>query len=150
VNSIRHIPSLRQAGFSLVSAIFLLVVLAALGAAMVTISTMQQQSSALDVQGVRAYQAAKAGLEWALYQNIRSGTCPAAATNVSLPAGSPLSGFTVTVQCTPGTYAVITAAGITTAVITSTACSIPGADGKCPNGAPNNSNYVERKVEARL
>jgi MSHA biogenesis protein MshP len=56
-----------QRGFSIVSAIFLLVVLAFLGVAMVTFSTTQHQSAAMDVMGSRAYQAARAGIEWAAY-----------------------------------------------------------------------------------
>lgn len=58
-------------GFVLPAAIFLLVVLAALGAAIVTVSTTQQIGSALDVQGTRAYQAARAGIEWGLYSVMR-------------------------------------------------------------------------------
>jgi Tfp pilus assembly protein PilX len=66
----------RQQGFSLVTAIFLLVVLAGLGAVMATFFTNQQQSSALDVMGSRAYQAARAGIEWAVYDTtvLKTGT----------------------------------------------------------------------------
>jgi MSHA biogenesis protein MshP len=63
-----------QCGFLLVTAIFLLVVLASLGAFILTISGTQQTSSALDVQGARAYQAARAGIDWASYQLIQTGT----------------------------------------------------------------------------
>src|SRR5437899_3676273 len=62
----------RSAGVGLVTAIFLLVVLAGLGGAMVALSAAQQSSSALDVEGARAYQAARAGIEWGLYQNLRT------------------------------------------------------------------------------
>jgi len=48
-------------GFSLVTAIFLLVVLGTLGTLMVTFFAAQQQSSALDVMGSRAYQASRVG-----------------------------------------------------------------------------------------
>jgi len=58
----------RLHGFAILSAIFILVVLAALGAFILNVSTNQQIGSALDVQGVRAYQAARAGIEWGLYQ----------------------------------------------------------------------------------
>ncbi len=136
----------KMRGFSLVSAIFLLVVLAALGVAMVTISTVQHQSSALDVQGVRAYHAARAGLEWGVYQNLRTGACSGGATNIALPAGTSLNGFTVTVVCTPDTGAGLNING---AVIQATACNIP-AGGACPNVAPNSSDYVQRVVQARL
>jgi len=61
-----------QSGFLLVTAIFLLVILAALGAFILTISGTQQTSSALDVQGSRAYQAARAGIDWASYQLLIS------------------------------------------------------------------------------
>ena len=57
-----------QRGFSLPTAIFLLVVLAGLGAVMATFFTVQQQSSALDILGERAYQASRAGIEWGAFQ----------------------------------------------------------------------------------
>src|SRR5450756_976018 len=89
-----------QRGFSLISAIFLLVVIAALGTFAVTLSTTQQQSAALDVLGSRAYQASRAGIEWGAYQALQGGGACAANTNWSAGtlAGT-LSGFAVTVQC---------------------------------------------------
>ena len=53
---------LRERGFSIVTAIFLVVVLALLGAFIVSVTGLQQTSTQLDVQGVRAYQAARAGV----------------------------------------------------------------------------------------
>lgn len=89
-----------QPGFSLVSAIFLLVIIAALGLFTVTISTTQQQSSAMDALGSRAYQAAKAGIEWSIYRITRAGETCATLTQPAMPAGTPLSDFNVTVICT--------------------------------------------------
>ena len=89
-----------QRGFSLFSAIFLLVMLSALGAAIVKVTSSSQIASALDIQGERAYQAARAGIEWGLYRQRREGSCPLLATSFALPAGTTLSGFTVTVKCT--------------------------------------------------
>jgi MSHA biogenesis protein MshP len=57
-------------GFAIVSAIFLIVVLAALGVGMLVFSRAQQSASANDVQGSRAYQAARAGIEWALFRRV--------------------------------------------------------------------------------
>lgn len=71
-----------QRGFTIVSAIFLLVVLASLGAFIVNISTTQSVTSAQDVQGSRAYHAARAGLEWAIYQVLDP-------ENTILPAVAP-------------------------------------------------------------
>jgi len=158
----------RIRGFAIVSAIFILVVLAALGAFIVNISTTQQIGSALDVQGVRAYQAARAGIEWGLYQvqssngfdyaNPNTRACPATVTTSFsfAPAATTLSGFTVTIICTrtpvddtpannpnnsPAVYS-----------ITSTACSEPFAGWTatttaCPNTANPGSFYVERRLE---
>lgn len=50
-------------GFTLLSAIFLLVVIAALSLFVVIISNTQQQNSVMNMLGALGYQAAKAGLE---------------------------------------------------------------------------------------
>ena len=49
----------RSKGFSIISAIFIVVVLAALGAAILTVSTSQQLGAAVDLSGSRAYFAAR-------------------------------------------------------------------------------------------
>jgi MSHA biogenesis protein MshP len=142
--------SSRQHGFTIVSAIFILVVLAALAAFIAVISTTQQIGSALDVQGARAYQAAKAGIEWGTYQvwslnpTRNAGNCPATPTTLTFPAAaSTLTAFTVTVQCiaTPGT-----SGGPTVYSITATACNSGGA---CP-GAAGNAGYIERQITVTL
>ena len=61
-----------ESGFVLPTAIFLLVILAALGGYMVSLSRTSHLSSALDIQGARAYQAARAGIEWAAWQAVMS------------------------------------------------------------------------------
>jgi len=98
----------RVRGFSLVSAIFLLVVIAALGTFAVTLSTTQQQSAALDVMGARAYQAARAGIEWAAFGVSQTaagaqwtGCVPT--TNMGTLGGT-LAPFTVAVTCTSASY----------------------------------------------
>jgi MSHA biogenesis protein MshP len=105
----RNTGSLRtrcQRGFSIVSAIFLLVVLAALGAAMVTFSTAQHTAAGQDLEAIKAYQAARAGIEWGLYQTMTPVGAPldtvcksAVALAGPLALGGNLSGFTVTVDC---------------------------------------------------
>ena len=97
-----------QRGFATIAAIFLIVVLAALGGFMVTFSNTQHLTAAQDVQGSKAYWAARGGLEWALVS--LPATCPAAPTAM---AGSPtaIDGFTIVVTCTKNTYTVGTARG---------------------------------------
>lgn len=53
-----------NAGFTLVQAVFILVVLALLGVVMMRLSGVQSSTSVFALQGARAYQAARSGLEW--------------------------------------------------------------------------------------
>jgi MSHA biogenesis protein MshP len=80
-----------QRGFTLISTLFLLVIVASLGAYMVNLAATQHVSSALVAQHTRALYAALSGLEWAAYE-IRSnpGACP------PLPASFVAEGFTIT------------------------------------------------------
>lgn len=121
-------------GFAIVTAIFILVVLAVLGAFIVNVSTNQQIGSALDVQGVRAYQAARAGIEWGLYQQLRTGSC--APTSSFNPAATTLANFTVTVTCsaniscsvvTAGSFVIGTTYVITTVGATATDFTLIGS-----------------------
>lgn len=94
---LKHInPSSKPQGFVLASAIFLLVVLAAVGVFMLHLSTANQTTNILDLQGARAYQAARAGIERGLYQALQGGTCTASQT---MNMTGSLTGFSVTWQC---------------------------------------------------
>lgn len=134
----------RQAGVGIVTAIFLLVVLAALAIAMVSVFTAQQATSALDVMGVRAYLAARAGAEWGVHRQRVGGACE---PGVSFPlaADSTLSTFRVTVVCGQVNQAAIP---IKRFRVTSTACNQP-AGGVCPNPNPG-PDYVQRVVDVRF
>jgi len=139
-----------QRGFSLVSAIFLLVVMAGLGAAMVTFSNSQNQNLAMDVLGSRAYQAAEAGIEWAAF-NIASSPGAAGANAFGPVAGNALGGnlatFNVTVSYTAASQVDDTTwppSGVTGPVWTYyiTASAV--------NGTAGSANYVERVVNAKM
>ncbi|MES2739871.1 MAG: agglutinin biogenesis protein MshP [Pseudomonadota bacterium] len=131
-------------GVSLVTAIFILVVLAGLGVAMMSIATSQQASSALDVQGARAYQAARAGIEWGLYSQRVDAVKPCASATPSsfqLPANSSLSVFRVTVTCVLNS---VTVGTLSRYRMTAVACN--QASGACPNASAN-PDYVQRRVQ---
>ena len=137
----------RNAGFTLISAIFLLVVLALLGVAITVVNTLQQRSGALDVGAARAYQSARAGLEWGAFQALRVPPPPAAApacpvSNIVMPGD--LAGFTTSVTCVQ-TIALDGATTITFYRLVANACNIPVA-GACPNAATTNATYVERQL----
>lgn len=53
-----------QKGFTLVQAVFILVVLSLLGVVMMRMIGVQSSTSVMALQGARAYQAARSGLEW--------------------------------------------------------------------------------------
>lgn len=166
----------RARGSAIIVAIFLLVVLATLGAFIVSITSSQQIGSAYDVQGARAYQAAHYGSEWGVYQVLRgdpasagfvaalscatAGTfcarCQLAtstytspiSTNLTGLAGS-LSDFTVTVSCSSGGSS-YTEDGSTVWVyqLSANACNQP-TGGACPNttaAAVGGMGYIERRV----
>jgi MSHA biogenesis protein MshP len=94
----------RQQGFSLITAIFLLVVVASLIGYMVSLAVVQHGTLAMAVQGSRALQAARSGLEHAAYRALQSGSCPASET-LSFGSDEPaLQAFRVTVECSSSTH----------------------------------------------
>jgi MSHA biogenesis protein MshP len=139
-------------GFLIIAAVFLLVVLAGLVAYLMTVSTTSQAASAADFNSARAYQAARAGAEWAAYQILRDpagGTfrsaCAGASVSRNLTFGSILSDYVATVTCTGSASLTEGATTVRAYSIVSNACNVP-AGGGCPNGAALLSTYVERQV----
>ncbi|MFT6343062.1 MAG: MSHA biogenesis protein MshP [Paraglaciecola sp.] len=129
-----------QQGFTLVTAIFLLVVLAGLGAFMTTISLNQQIGSTLDFMGAKAFQAARSGTEWGLYKVLNTPPSCISSTDIGV-----INDMRVTMTCSVIAPTVnITEAGIGVIYsITATACNIPDSD-TCP-GVVSNPDYVERR-----
>lgn len=137
------LPRLHQQGFAAIAAVFLVVVLAALGAFMVTFSNTQQLTSAQDVQGSRAYWAARAGLEWGIGSVVASAAvppgCPASPTALAATFDG---GFTVTVTCNRTDYTEAAAAP-NRFVYQLTAIARTA-------GAPGSVGYIERSISASL
>jgi MSHA biogenesis protein MshP len=139
----------RNAGFAAIAAIFILVVLAGLGVVMVTLSTTQQRSAAFDIQGVQAYQAARAGIEFGAFRTLTTGglvaandCTPAIGAGALAPTTTfVLNGYTVNVACIGTSHAeVVTAPPINVYNITVTACNRAA----CP--AVTDATYVERDL----
>jgi len=65
----------KQNGFGLVAAMFLIIVIAGAIAAMWRMSVTQATTNNLSLQQARAYQAARAGLEWGIWHFIND-DCP--------------------------------------------------------------------------
>jgi MSHA biogenesis protein MshP len=136
-----------QIGFSLISAIFLIVVLSALGTYMLRFTSESNMAGVLDLEGARGYQAARAGSDYGIYQVLQGGAC--GSSNLSFPDAG-LSGWAVTVLCTSvGPYPDgVSGANITLYHVVSTACNRPLA-GACP-GTPDGRSYVERRLTTSI
>jgi len=95
-----NVAALCQRGFSIVAALFLIVVVAALGAFAVRIGAGQQQTVNLALLGTRALAAANSGIEWGAYRALKASSCVNATLNLTEAA---LNGFTVNVTCSNAT-----------------------------------------------
>lgn len=132
----------RQTGFVLASAIFLLVVMAALAAFIVQVSVASQTAAAQDIQSARAMQAARLGIERGVYAVQQEGACPGG--TLSNPAG--LTGFKVSWSCSPYAFTE-SAVNKTIWQITATACTTNGAS--CPSTDASelrSADYTERQL----
>jgi MSHA biogenesis protein MshP len=123
----------------MLTAIFLLVVISALGGYILTLFTSQQNAETLDIQGARAYQAAYTGIQAGVYDALVNGSCTGS-TSIALAES-----FAVTVECTAFPAYSEGAATHTMYRIRATGCNPPNA-GACPGLAGN--YYVERQLEA--
>lgn len=131
---VNHKPG-QQRGFSLVTTLFLLVVVSALGAYMVGLATVQHLSSAMAGQTSRAFYMAVSGLEWVADEILANpGACP------PVPSSFPAEGFTITLQaCTRDP---VVEAGISYAMYDVLVEASQGSYGE--------SGYVSRSLRATL
>ena len=134
LSAIRYpLSASRSSGMSLVAALFLIVVIAALGAFAVRIGMGQQQTVNLSLLGNRAMAAANAGIEWSAYRALEDGNCSNGSLNLTQGA---FAGFTVDISCestsfgSEGTLYVIEAAS--------------------RYGTYGRADYVSRRIRARF
>ena len=91
-------PAVRQDGFSLIAAVFLIVVLAALGAFAVRVAMSQYQSASLEPLEARTQAAANTGIGYAAGLALGpAGTCSANSL-------APVAGFVVRLTCVRTTH----------------------------------------------
>lgn len=132
-----------QKGFSLVTAIFLLVILSAIGGFMVTIGGTQRTTTVAAIQGARAFQAAHSGIEWGI-SRILADTVTGCGTinpapNFMLTAQG-ISGFDVTVSCDSTTHSEAGVNNVTIFTITSEARF----------GTYRSPDFVRRRITATI
>ncbi len=142
--------ALPQRGFAAISAIFLIVVLAALGGFMLTFSNTQQISAAQDLQGTRAYWAARAGLEWGVGNVIATpNVCPilGAAAVLTSPKQLTMDNFTV---CVESTRTVYTDGGSSCYFQITATAHTPLLTDCATAGVVGAINYVERSISGAM
>ena len=87
----------RQRGVSIITGVFLLLLMSVLAAVIANVVSTAHVNQAADIGGARAYQAARAGVEWGMFQldpNAQSAGLPACVNGT--PA---IPGHAVTVTC---------------------------------------------------
>ena len=139
-----------QHGFSIITAIFLITVMAGLAVAGVTLLRTAQNSETADIQALRAKQAALAGLEWAKYEVVALAPVASAITNLTTMPGT-LAAYTVTVTWVPNVNGPYSDGGpaFRTYSLTAVACNRPvGAVADCPNNAAATDGYIEAQATA--
>jgi MSHA biogenesis protein MshP len=127
---------MKQSGFALLSAVFLIVVLSLLGAMIVSLSTTQQIGQVRDMFGSQAYFAARTGIEWGAHRVIQSGACSASTTLPALSGSA--ANFTVQVTCTASGPFNEAGVDVTVYQISSTAT----------RGTLGAHDYAERQLQA--
>jgi len=128
----------QSAGFALIAAIFLVVVVGLAITYMQRLSSNQADVNIQAVQNARALQAAQSGLDWGVYRIVNGRNC-AANTNFNLDQIS--TGINVTVTCTSMTYA---EAGVNNGVTIYTVIST------AEQGALGTADYVYKRMQASI
>ncbi|MFT5659228.1 MAG: MSHA biogenesis protein MshP [Gammaproteobacteria bacterium] len=129
----------RQSGFTLITAIFLLVVVALLSGYIISLRSVQQQTLVYGVQGARAMPAARAGIEWGIFESINNNNCTTE-NPVFQAAGAAISRFDIEVGCTSSSHTEGAAPAILVYQLTSTATT----------GSYGTLDYVSRRLQATV
>jgi MSHA biogenesis protein MshP len=136
----------KAAGFAIIPVVAVFAVLLVLVLSLAFLSTTHHAGAALDLQGVRAYHAARGGLEWALFQVLQNGQDCAGIGGRTLDFADNLAGLHATVQCNASTHAEA-GVNVTLFEITSNGCN----ETTCPTAAvPPAATYVDRQLRVTV
>jgi MSHA biogenesis protein MshP len=149
-----------QSGFALIAAIAIMVILAALGGFILSVTVLRDQSAGLDILGTRALNVARAGIEWGMYQ-IQNPEDTGGAALIDCPVATfPRNFAKTTFDGAQGSFAVRVTCALTNAAnpvesgntirifqLTAVACNDPLAGNVCPNNnAIVSPVYAERSI----
>jgi MSHA biogenesis protein MshP len=130
-----HNP-IRQRGVSLVTALFLIVVLAGLGTFAVRLTAVQQQTTGTSLRATQALLAAQSGVAWAAHRALNAGSCSTQTLTLT-EAGA--AGFTVRVTCSQSSH---TEAG--------NALNVYSIEALAESGVYGGPDYVSRRLHAKI
>ncbi len=117
----------KQAGFAIVAAMFVLIIVGLLGKYLVNISGVHHKTTVLAVQSARAYHAAKSGIEWGIINSCTT-------------SGSySVNNFSVNITSTQETF--------DEAGVTITICRITS---QAKYGIYTSADYVSRTLEVMI
>lgn len=128
----------RSKGLALVTAVFLITALVAIGLAVATLSKVEHDTGIKSLLAAKVYFGAKAGLEWGIHQAIAPATpvcTPTPGTTFTL-AEAGLNGVVVTVECAQSTYS-----GTNNVFYLTSRATI---------GTVGDPDYAERRMEATV
>ena len=128
----------KSKGFAVAASLFLIVVLSLMGSVVWRLVSDSSIQTIQDIENTKALNAAKAGIEYGLYQSSRNNQCQNA--SVTFPD---LPDFLVDLKCTRSTT---TESGMSYSIDswTSTACN----RSTCPSSV--NGGYIERQLVAQI
>jgi MSHA biogenesis protein MshP len=118
------------------SAIFLMVVLASLGAYAVRMSSVQQHTVDLALLSARAFHAAKTGVEWGAHQAVNLGVCGSSTLNLT-EAGT--VGFRVGVSCVQSAH-----------IEAGSSIQVYVIDVMAESGGYGGPDYVSRRLQVKV
>lgn len=122
----------RERGFGLVAAMFLIIIIAVVIATMARLAVTQNATTSLAIQQARAYQVARAGLEYGIERVLNDEGC----------ANFSLDGFDVLMSCTLSSAPVLEEEGKTSATL------FYAIEATATFATPASPDYVYRKLTA--
>lgn len=140
----------RQHGFTLVTAIFLLVAIAGLIAAMVSLSSVQHTTVAQDLRGARAMEAARSAMDYAIFRVLipGGGGCAGVSSPVTFPSAA-LQDFSAEILCTSSVHIEDVTVPIQTTEVFN--LTVTASAGNYALGANRvNPDYVSRRLRATV
>jgi MSHA biogenesis protein MshP len=127
-------PVRRARGLALVTAVFLITALVAIGVAVATMAKVEHDTGTKSLVAAKVYFGAKAGLDWGIQQGVMAAAC-AASSSFTLSQGG-LNGVSVTVTCASQNFGGSDNVYYLTSVATF--------------GTLGNADYAERRMEATV